>query len=129
MLPIELASTALVDVDNRRVVWLSTNNQLCFDPHVCCGKVRAAIKAYQRRYGIKTHGGSSAPGEDRSGAQMVALQVSAGVVTSHIWTTQKHSYYWDWATHKHVTTNRGRKYNGVSRPRLRPTSDHPERKA
>lgn len=112
MLPIERASAALVDVKNRRVVWLSTDNKLCCDPRVCGGKVKDAIKAYQRCYGVTMQSGSDAPGEDRSGLKMITLQVRDGVVTSHQWTTQKQSYHWDWAANKQVTTQNGWKYDG-----------------
>lgn len=111
MLSVESASTALVDVENRRVVWLSTANRLSFDPRVCGGKVKDAIKAYQRCYGVKLQSGSDAPGEDRKGVKMITLQVRDGKVTSHQHTTQKHSYHWDWATNKQVTTKRGWKHD------------------
>lgn len=110
MMQIERASAALVDVKHRRVVWLSTNSTLCFDPRVCGGKVKDAIRAYQRCYGVKMQSGSDAPGEDRGGLKMITLQVRDGVVTSHQCTTQKHSYHWDWATNKQVKTDSGWKY-------------------
>ena len=98
-MPLAVASTVLVDTVNRRIVWTSQLNQLSFDFRCCGGKVKDAVKAYARCYG------------DVGNLQV--LQVRDGVVTSHIWTTQKASYAWDWTTNKQVVSKGGRKYDSA----------------
>lgn len=93
--PLASCRSVLVDTRARRVVWTSKVSALCFDFRRCGGKVKDAVKAYVKKYGE---------------ANMVALQVRDGVVTSHCWTTQKATYVWDWKTNQQVTLKGGWKY-------------------
>lgn len=113
-IPVEQADSALVDVTNRRIIWLHRNtmSHICWDPSASgTWKVRKAIKAYERHYGVKIE----EFGKPGTGLKIVALLIREGRVTSHIWTTQKRSYSWDWETGKMVIDRNGWKYPANSR--------------
>lgn len=91
------ASSAVVDVTNRRIIWLSELNRLTIVGSAGAGgKVKDAIKAYNKCYG-ETY-------------EVAVLLVSGGVVTSLQYISQKKSYYFDWNTGKQVVKDAGWKY-------------------
>lgn len=109
-IPIAQASKALVDVANRRILWLGGNSRMCWDERCCGGKIKAAIEAYEQFYGVRLKPGSDAPGTDMTGLVLCGMTVRGDIVTSHLHTTQKHNYAWDWQTMRQVTTDAGWKY-------------------
>lgn len=96
-LPLAVSASVLVDADSRRIVWTSQLRALSFDFRCCGGKVKDAVKAYEKKYGTR--------------GNLVVLQIENGVVTSHCWTTQKATYAWDWTTKKQTVFKGGRKYD------------------
>ncbi len=108
-LPLAQSSKALVDVTNRRIVWLS-RNRMTWDSRICGGKIKAAIKAYEAHYSVRLRPGCDAPGTDMSGLPLAGLTVSGGIVTSHVHTTQKCTYVWDWSAMRQVKSKHGWKY-------------------
>lgn len=94
---IECASSAVVDVTNRRIIWLSQLNRLTIVGSAGAGgKVKNAMKAYNKCYG--------------ENYEVAVLLVNEGVVTSLQAVTQKHSYSFDWKTGKQVVKDNGWKY-------------------
>lgn len=77
---------AYVDSLNRRVIYFLTSP--CVDHRCCGGKVKAAEKAYEAKYG--------------SLGIPCVIHVRGGIVTSFQHATQKHTYHWDWQTNRQV---------------------------